>query len=143
MRDPPARPGAGGGTVLPGLLYGALAFAAGGLLGPVRELLLAPRIGATAAALTEALAMAVLLWFAARFVVGRLPVPTPRARLLVAGGALAVVIACDLALGLALDAGGLSAQRAPRGLATQLVGLALLGWLVAMPFAVRRRAEAA
>ncbi|MBR0662431.1 hypothetical protein GXW75_24460, partial [Roseomonas oryzicola] len=49
-----------------GVLYGGLAFAAGAVLGPLRELLLAPRIGGLAAALAEAAAMAGLLWLAAR-----------------------------------------------------------------------------
>jgi hypothetical protein len=67
--------------ITPGLRYGALAFAAGAALGPLRELLLAPRVGATLAALAEALAMALLLWLAARHVVGQLPAPNPDAAL--------------------------------------------------------------
>ena len=126
-----------------GLRYGALALAAGGLLGVLRELAGPRRVAVPAAALAEAAAMALLLWLAARFVVARLPAPTLRARLMVAAVALALVVACELAFGLLLEASGLAAQRAPRGLAVQLVGLALLGWLVAMPFAVRRRAAAA
>lgn len=125
-----------------GLTYGALAFAAGGVLGPPRELLPAPAIGAPGAALAEAAAMALLLWLAARWVVARLPVPSLPARGVVAGVALAVVLACDVALGLLLDASGLAGGRAPRDVASQLAGLALLGWLVAMPFVVRRRAVA-
>lgn len=125
-----------------GLTYGALAFAAGGLLGPLREIVLAERIGGPAAAMAEAAMMALLLWLAARWVVGRLREPSLRARAAVAGMALAVVLACDVALGLLLDASGLADGRAPRDLAARLVGLALLGWLVAMPFVVRRRAVA-
>jgi len=125
-----------------GLTYGALAFAAGGVLGTLREVLLAPAIGAPGAAMAEAAAMAVLLWLAARWVVARLPAPALRARAIVAGVALAVVLACDLGFGLLLDASGLAARRAPRDLPVQLVGLALLGWLLAMPFVVRWRAVA-
>ena len=51
-----------------GLRYGALAFLAGAVLGPVRELLLAPAIGGLPAALLEAGAMAVLVFLAARSV---------------------------------------------------------------------------
>ncbi|CAH0189008.1 hypothetical protein [Roseomonas sp. CECT 9278] len=125
-----------------GLIYGALAFAAGGVLGPLRELLLVPAIGAPGAAMAEAAAMALLLWLAARRVVARLAAPTLRARAAMAGIALALVLASDAALGLLLDASGLSAGRAPRDLTLQLTGLALLAWLVAMPFAVRRHAVA-
>ncbi|BDG74951.1 hypothetical protein [Roseomonas fluvialis] len=142
MTGEPSRadPGPRAAAITPGLTYGALAFAAGGALGPVRELLLAPTFGAVPAALAEAVAMAVLLWLAARWVVARLAAPTPRARALVAGVALALVVACDVALGLLLDASGLAGTRAPRGLATQVLGLVLLAWLAAMPFVVRRRA---
>jgi hypothetical protein len=126
-----------------GLSYGALAFAAGGLLGPLREIVLAERIGGPAAAMAELAMMALLLWLAARWVVGRLPVPSLRARALVAGIGLALVLACDVVLGLLLDASGLTGGRAPRGLEVQLVGLALLAWLVAMPFVVHRRTVAA
>jgi hypothetical protein len=143
MTGEPSGPGRRGAGVTPGLIYGALAFAAGGALGPVRELLLAPAFGSVPAALAEAVAMAVLLWLAARWVVARLPVPTRRARALVAGMALALVVACDIALGLLLDASGLAGTRAPRNVATQVLGLVLLAWLAAMPFAVHRRAAPA
>jgi len=126
-----------------GLSYGALAFVAGGLLGPLREIVLAERIGGPAAAMAEAAMMALLLWLAARWVVGRLPVPSLRARTVVAGIGLAVVLACEAALGLLLDASGLTSGRASREVTAQLVGLVLLAWLVAMPFVVRRRAVAA
>lgn len=123
-----------------GLTYGALAFAAGGVLGPLRELLLAPALGMPGAALAEAAVMALLLWLAARRGVGRLAVPSRRARAAMAAIALALVLASDAALGLLLDASGLSAGRAPRDLTLQITGLALLAWLVAMPFVVRRHA---
>ncbi len=124
----------------PGVTYGALAFAAGAVLGPLRELVLAPSIGTLSAALAEAAAMAVLLWLAARWAVARLVAPTMRARALVAGIALALVVTCDAALGLVFEASGLAATRAPRGLAVHAIGLALLAWLAAMPFVVHRRA---
>jgi len=125
-----------------GLTYGALAFAAGALLGPVRELLLAPLLGGLPAALVEAAALAVLLWLAARCVVVRMAAPSPRARAVVAGVALVVIVACDVGLGLLLDWSGVAGARAPRGVAERLVGLPLLAWLVAMPLLVRRHAVA-
>ena len=125
-----------------GLTYGVLAFSAGTLLGPIREIGLAPRIGGLAAALAEAAGMALLLWLAARYVVGRMAEPSPRARAVVAGVALVVVIGCDVGIGLLLDWSGVAGARAPRGVAERLVGLPLLAWLVAMPLLVHRRAVA-
>ena len=122
-----------------GLVYAALAFAIGATLGPVRELALAPRIGAVPAAALEAAAMAVLLWAAARFVLARLmPAPTAGARAAIAAVALACVVALELGLGLVVDATGLSASRPPRGEAERAIGLALLAWLALLPFVVRR-----
>ena len=123
-----------------GVLYGGLAFAAGAVLGPLRELLLAPRIGGLAAALVEAAAMAGLLWLAARRAVAG--IEALRARAVVATLGLVVVLALEALLALAFDASGLAAARAPRGLAEQGIGVALLAWLFALPFLVRRRAVA-
>ncbi|NKE19346.1 hypothetical protein [Neoroseomonas oryzicola] len=123
-----------------GVLYGGLAFAAGAVLGPLRELLLAPRIGGLAAALAEAAAMAGLLWLAARRAVAG--VEALRARAVVATLGLVVVLALEALLALAFDASGLAAARAPRGLAEQGIGVALLAWLFALPFLVRRHAVA-
>ena len=122
-----------------GLRYGALGFLAGAVLGPVRELLLAPSIGGLAAALLEAAVMAVLFFFAARHVLERLP---PRqgwgARAAVAGVGVAVVLLAEAALGAALDASGLSEARAPRSAAERAVGLPLLAWFAVLPLALRR-----
>jgi hypothetical protein len=129
----------GRGGVCAGLLYGALAFLAGAVLGPARELALAPRLGGMAAALIEAAAMAVLLWCAARLVLARVLEDAAgwRARAVMSAVALAVVLAAEAALGWALAASGLAAQRAPRSTAEQAVGLPLLAWLVALPFLPR------
>ncbi len=125
-----------------GLAYGALAFLAGGALGPVRELALAPQIGGMAAALAEAAAIAALLWLAARFALGHFLEDGAgwRPRAVMAATGLAVVLAADAALGAVFAASGLAAQRAPRSAAEQAVGLALLAWLVALPFLLRRGA---
>jgi hypothetical protein len=125
------------GAVAAGLRYGGLAFLIGGVLGPVRELLLAPRLGGLPAALLEAAAMAALLWLAARHA----GVPAEagwQARTAMAAAALAVVLLAEAALSLALDATGLSEGRSPRSAAEQAVGLPLLAWLVALPFLLRR-----
>ncbi|MBD0270519.1 MAG: hypothetical protein ICV73_01195 [Acetobacteraceae bacterium] len=122
-----------------GLRYGALAFLAGAVLGPVRELLLAPAIGGLPAALLEAGAMAVLVFLAARSVLDRMP---PRqgweARAAMAGVGLVVVLLAEGALGLALDASGIAEARAPRSVAERAVGLPLLLWFAALPLVLRR-----
>jgi hypothetical protein len=108
----------------------------------VRELVLAPQLGGLPAALAEAALMAPLLWLAARAAVGRLAERPARARAVVAGVAVAVVLGCELALGLVLEQTGLADARVPRDLAERLVGLPLLAWLAALPFLVRRDARA-
>ncbi len=125
--------------LLPGVIYGFLTFLAGAVLGPIRELLLAPVIGGLPAALLEGVVMAVALLVLARFAARRLPPVAsrgPRAGMAAAG--LVVVLAAEAALGAALDAGGLSAQRAVRSGAELAVGLLLLAWLAVLPFRVRR-----
>ena len=122
-----------------GLRYGALAFALGAVLGPVRELLLAPVLGGLAAALVEAAAMAALLPLAARHVLDRLPPRQGRdARAAMAATGLAVVLVAEFALGSALEASGLATARAPRSPAERAVGLPLLAWVAALPLLLRR-----
>jgi len=119
-----------------GLGFGGLGFLAGALLGPLRELLLAPRLGGMAAALLEAALMALLLWLAARATVPRHA--DGRGRAWIAVVALVVVLLAEFLLAWVFVATGLAAARAPRGLAEQAPGIALLFWLVALPFLVRR-----
>jgi hypothetical protein len=58
-----------------GLLYFALTFGAGFLLGPIRILVLEPRLGVRAAELLEIPVMIGVTFLAARWVTGRLAVP--------------------------------------------------------------------
>ncbi|WP_146217157.1 hypothetical protein [Falsiroseomonas bella] len=115
-----------------GLAFGAVAFLAGAVLGPLRELALAPRLGGLAAAWIEAAAMAFLLWLAARATVQ--PGSSLRDRALIAALALTIVLLAEAALSWIFAATGLAAARAPRGAAEQVPGLVLLLWLVALPF---------
>jgi hypothetical protein len=121
-----------------GLRLGGLAFLAGAVLGPIREGLLAPRIGGLAAAWAEGAALAGLLWLAARLALPR----GQSARQAVGSSlvALSVVLAAEAALGVAFEASGLAATRAPRGMAEQVPGLLLLGWVALLPLAMRARA---
>ena len=122
-----------------GLRYGALAFLAGAVLGPVRELLLAPALGGLPAALLEAAALAALVLLAARRVLERMPPRQGRAaRAAMAGAGLAVVLAAEWALGGGLELSGIAAARAPRSAAERALGLPLLAWFAALPLVLRR-----
>ena len=122
-----------------GVLYAGIAFALGAVLGPLRELVVAPRLGGMAAALLEALLMAGLLALAAHVALGRLPRPLARrARIVVGLVGVASVLLLDLALGAFVAASGIEAARAPRSLAERAVLLPLLAWMAALPFLVRQ-----
>jgi len=118
-----------------GLRLGALGFLAGLVLGPVRELLLAPRIGGLPAALAEAAAMVAALWWLAGLALRPPPTRPWRTGLV----AVVLVVVAELLLGAAFDATGLAARRAPRGVAEQAIGLVPLAWLGALP-RLRRQA---
>jgi hypothetical protein len=80
------------------LVYFALLFALGWVLGPIREFVLVPRFGRAAGLLIEALVMLVAMVFAARWCVRRFTVPgTFAARAAMGGLALALVLAAELA----------------------------------------------
>jgi hypothetical protein len=74
-----------------GLLYFALVFAAGFVLGPIRILWLVPRVGQRAAELIEMPFMLVVIVLAARWTVRRLTVP-PRAAARLTMGCIAAVL---------------------------------------------------
>jgi hypothetical protein len=86
-----------------GLLYFALTFGAGFVLGPLRILFLVPRLGARAAELLELPVMIGICWLAARWVTVRLAVP-PRAAPRLAVGAIAgaLLLAAEFTLVLPL-----------------------------------------
>lgn len=82
------------------LLYVALSFAAGALLGALREFVLAPQLGRDRALLVEAPLMLAAITLAARFVVRRLAVPPDLPHRLALGGvALVLLLAIELSLG--------------------------------------------
>ncbi len=119
-----------------GLRLGGLAFLVGMALGPIRELLLAPRIGGLAAAWAEGVVMGLALWWLARR--GVPPGLAPGVRLGLGVVAVATGLLAEAALGLALQASGLAAGRVERGIAETLPGLLLLLWLGVLPLLVRR-----
>jgi hypothetical protein len=117
-----------------GAVYFAVMFALGFLLGPVRELLLAPRFGAAAAAAIEAVPMLVDMAFVAPWAARLLQVPPATAARLWMG-ATGLVLA-ESALDWLLRGRGLWLERTrtPAG----WIGLGLLAAFAAMPLLRRR-----
>jgi hypothetical protein len=90
-------------VVRAGLLYFALAFGAGFVLGTLRTILLVPRVGERTAELLELPVMLGVCWLAARWVARRLAVPpriAPRLAMGVIAGAS--LLAAEFALVLPL-----------------------------------------
>jgi hypothetical protein len=86
-----------------GLCYFALTFGAGFLLGPLRILLLVPRVGTRAAELAELPVMIVVMWLAARWTIRRFHVPSSTASRLAMGTlAFALLLAAEFSLVLPL-----------------------------------------
>jgi hypothetical protein len=82
-----------------GLLYFALVFGAGFVLGPIRILWVVPRFGTRIAGLLEMPVMFVVIVLAARWTVRRLSVsPTLPRRLGMGGIALALMLVAELTL---------------------------------------------
>ncbi len=82
-----------------GLCYFALTFGAGFVLGPLRMLVLVPRVGARVAELAELPVMIVVTWLAARWTIRRFHVPSStRLRLVMGALALALLLAAELSL---------------------------------------------
>lgn len=90
-----------------GLLYFVLVFGAGFVLGPVRVLLVAPRIGDRSAELIELALMAAWIWIVARWLVRRYAVP-PAARERLAIGAVAAALSVILDLTVVLRLRGMT-----------------------------------
>lgn len=122
-----------------GALYFALVFAAGAVLGTVRELWLTPRIGGLAATLIEAPLMLGAMILAARWVIRRLGVPRG-ARFAMGAIALALLFAAEFGLAWALR--GVAPRDHAAGLLAPagLVFLGLAALFAAMPSIVLRRA---
>lgn len=117
-----------------GVLYFALVFAAGFLLGPVRLLWLVPRFGTRAAELMEAPLMLAVILASARWVSRVLAVPFGRASRLAMGGlALGLMIAAEFTLVRWLRGLSLADYLAGRDPVAGTVYYALLGLLTVAP----------
>jgi glucose uptake protein GlcU len=121
-------------ALAPGALYCAACFAAGAVMGPIRVLVLEPRIGMAAAVAVEAPLILAVAALAARAVLRRWPAVSPLA---VGVVGLALLLVAETALAAALDRQ--SPFDAPRLLA-EWIGLALKLAFALMPAALARRA---
>ena len=96
-------------AIVGGFLYFLIVFGAGFLLGTLRILVLAPRVGETAAVLIELPAMLAISWVACGVVLRRRRVPAaPAARLVMGAHAFALLIVAEAAL--AIVSGGTPAS---------------------------------
>lgn len=98
-----------GRVVRAGLLYFALAFGAGFVLGTLRTILLVPRVGDRTAELLELPVMLGICWLAAGWVTGRLAVP-PRAAPRLTMGAIAGALLLTAEFALVLPLRGLTIE---------------------------------
>ncbi len=88
----------------PAILYFALVFGAGFILGPIRILLVIPRVGVRAAELMEAPIMFVVMILASRWVVRQFPEPSDLASRLAMGFvALLLMLGAEFSLVLVLN----------------------------------------
>ena len=123
-----------------GVLYFALVFGAGFVLGTIRTLLVVPRVGTRMAELMETPIMLVVTVVAARWVLFRLLVPfVPSARLGIGGIALGLLLLAEF--GFVLWIRGLSIRQyfATRNRVSGAVYYVLLLVFAFMPLLVARR----
>lgn len=122
-----------------GVLYFALVFGTGFVLGIVRTLWIVPRVGARTAELMETPIMLVVTIVAARWIVLHLLVPSvPSARLGMGGIALGLLLAAEF--GIVLWVRGLSIREyfATRDRVSGTVYYVTLGVFAVMPLLVAR-----
>jgi hypothetical protein len=81
--------------IVAGVAYFAVVFIVGGLLGPIREFILAPAFGATTGVLIEAPIMLAVMWLTAHALVARLPSPSVMSCLVLGCVGLTLVIVAE------------------------------------------------
>jgi len=125
-----------------GLLYFALVFGAGFVLGPIRLLWVVPRFGTRIGELMEASIMFAITIAAARWVVRRLAVPSiPSRRLGMGGVALSLLLIGEFTLVLWLRGLSVREYLAGRDPVSGTVYYLILGVFAIMPLLVARRRE--
>lgn len=118
----------------PALAYATAIFACGFVLGAVRVMWLAPRLGDVAAVAVELPPMLALSWWVAGRVLARWPLRPGGARLKMGAMAFALLIAFEVAMALAFGGTpggflrGLATPQGSLGLGGQIV-FALIPWL--------------
>jgi len=125
-----------------GLLYFALVFGAGFVLGPIRLLWVVPRFGTRIGELMETPIMFAITIAAARWVVRRLAVPSiPSRRLGMGGVALSLLLIGEYTLVLWLQGLSVREYLAGRDPVSGTVYYLILGVFAIMPLLVARRRE--
>ncbi len=123
-----------------GVLYFAVVFGAGFVLGPVRILWVAPRLGTRMAELLETPIMFVVTIVAARWIIRRLAVlPTPSSRLGMGGIALGLMLIAEFTFVLWLSGSSIREYLAGRDPVAAIVYYVMLGVFGVMPLLVARR----
>jgi hypothetical protein len=124
----------------PGVLYFVFVFGAGFVLGPIRILWVAPRIGTRLAELMETPIMLVVILVAARWIVRRLTVPSaPSSRLGIGCVALGLMLIAEFTLVLWLRGLSVSEYLANRDPVSGTAYYVMLGVFALMPLLVARR----
>ncbi len=84
-------------SIIAGIAYFGVVFAAGFVLGGVRVTLVVPRIGEAAAVALELPVMLAVSWIACRWLIGRFAVPVDRkSRFVMGATAFAVLLAAEV-----------------------------------------------
>ena len=123
-----------------GVLYFALVFGAGFVLGVVRILWVVPCFGTSMAELIEAPIMFVVIIVAARWIVRRFAVPfTSSGRLGMGCVALGLLLVAEFTLVLLLQGLSISDYLVSRDAASGTVYYLMLGVFASMPLLVERR----
>jgi hypothetical protein len=129
-------------TLNAGVLYFALVFAAGFVLGPIGVFWVVPHLGERTAELMEMPIMLVVMMVAARSIVRRLAVPPTRSSRLGMGGvALGLLLAAELTLVLGLRGVSIGEYVASRDPVAGTVYIVMLGVFALMPLLIARRGE--
>jgi hypothetical protein len=122
------------------LFYFALVFGVGFVLGTIRTLWVAPRVGMRIAELMETPIMLVIIIVAARWIVHRLAVPSvPSARLGMGGIALLLMLVAEFGLVLWLRGMSIREYFASRDAVAGTVYYVMLGVFAIIPLFVVRR----
>ena len=121
------------------LLYFALVFGAGFVLGTIRVLLVVPRLGTRTAELIEMPVMILASFFAARWVIRRFPVrPTATGRIAIGIVALVLLLGAEFTFVLWLQGRTISEYLASRDPVAGTAYLLALGVFAVMPLLVHR-----